>query len=412
MKTLIKNARIIDSKSEFHLKKMDILVEDGSILEIGTQIIVDAEMIIEDSDLHVSIAWTDMHANFCDPGFEHKEDIQSGCKAALAGGFANVLTMPLTFPITHNKAQIEYQKNRAQNTGVNLLPAGTITFEANGVDLSEMYDMYLSGAIAFTDDKNTLTNPDVMRRALYYSKQFNGLVISVPNDKKITREGQMNEGIMSTQLGLKGMPTLAEDLLVVRDLYLAEYCEAPIHFSCVSSAHAIDLIRKAKAKGQAVTCDVAFYSLCLNDSLLEEFDTNYKLSPPLRTEENRMALIKGLIDGTIDAIVSDHTPQNIEEKECEFDHAAFGMAGIETVFSALNHFIGSDVNMETLIEKLSYGPNEILKIQSPSISNGSKNVKLTCFSPSKKVVYSRLKSKSENNPFLNLELKGCVIDVI
>ncbi len=412
MKTLIKNARIIDSKSEFHLKKMDILVEDGSILEIGTQIIVDAEMIIEDSDLHVSIAWTDMHANFCDPGFEHKEDIQSGCKAALAGGFANVLTMPLTFPITHNKAQIEYQKNRAQNTGVNLLPAGTITFEANGVDLSEMYDMYLSGAIAFTDDKNTLTNPDVMRRALYYSKQFNGLVISVPNDKKITREGQMNEGIMSTQLGLKGMPTLAEDLLVVRDLYLAEYCEAPIHFSCVSSAHAIDLIRKAKAKGQAVTCDVAFYSLCLNDSLLEEFDTNYKLSPPLRTEENRMALIKGLIDGTIDAIVSDHTPQNIEEKECEFDHAAFGMAGIETVFSALNHFIGSDVNMETLIEKLSYGPNEILKIQSPSISNGSKNVKLTCFSPSKKVVYSRLKSKSENNPFLNIELKGCVIDVI
>lgn len=412
MKTLIKNARIIDSKSEFHLKKMDILVEDGSILEIGTQILVDAEMIVEDSDLHVSIAWTDMHANFCDPGFEHKEDIQSGCKAALAGGFANVLTMPLTFPITHNKAQIEYQKNRAQNTGVNLLPAGTITFDATGVDLSEMYDMYLSGAIAFTDDKNTLTNPDVMRRALYYSKQFNGLVISVPNDKKITRDGQMNEGIMSTQLGLKGMPTLAEDLLVVRDLYLAEYCEAPIHFSCVSSAHAIDLIRKAKAKGQAVTCDVAFYSLCLNDSLLEEFDTNYKLSPPLRTEENRMALIKGLIDGTIDAIVSDHTPQNIEEKDCEFDHAAFGMAGIETVFSALNHFIGSDVNIETLIEKLSYGPNEILKIQSPSISKGSKNVKLTCFSPSKKVVYSRLKSKSENNPFLNQELKGCVIEVI
>lgn len=412
MKTLIKNARIIDSKSEFHLKKMDILVEDGSILEIGTQILVDAEMIVEDSDLHVSIAWTDMHANFCDPGFEHKEDIQSGCKAALAGGFANVLTMPLTFPITHNKAQIEYQKNRAQNTGVNLLPAGTITFDATGVDLSEMYDMYLSGAIAFTDDKNTLTNPDVMRRALYYSKQFNGLVISVPNDKKITRDGQMNEGIMSTQLGLKGMPTLAEDLLVVRDLYLAEYCEAPIHFSCVSSAHAIDLIRKAKAKGQAVTCDVAFYSLCLNDSLLEEFDTNYKLSPPLRTEENRMALIKGLIDGTIDAIVSDHTPQNIEEKDCEFDHAAFGMAGIETVFSALNHFIGSDVNIETLIEKLSYGPNEILKIQSPSISKGFKNVKLTCFSPSKKVVYSRLKSKSENNPFLNQELKGCVIEVI
>jgi dihydroorotase len=412
MKTLIKNARIIDSKSEFHLKKMDILVEDGSILEIGTQILVDAEMIVEDSDLHVSIAWTDMHANFCDPGFEHKEDIQSGCKAALAGGFANVLTMPLTLPITHNKAQIEYQKNRAQNTGVNLLPAGTITFDATGVDLSEMYDMYLSGAIAFTDDKNTLTNPDVMRRALYYSKQFNGLVISVPNDKKITRDGQMNEGIMSTQLGLKGMPTLAEDLLVVRDLYLAEYCEAPIHFSCVSSAHAIDLIRKAKAKGQAVTCDVAFYSLCLNDSLLEEFDTNYKLSPPLRTEENRMALIKGLIDGTIDAIVSDHTPQNIEEKDCEFDHAAFGMAGIETVFSALNHFIGSDVNIETLIEKLSYGPNEILKIQSPSISKGSKNVKLTCFSPSKKVVYSRLKSKSENNPFLNQELKGCVIEVI
>lgn len=412
MKTLIKNARIIDSRSELHLKNTDILIEDGTILELGTQLQVNADTVVEDSDLHVSIAWTDMHANFCDPGFEHKEDIQSGCNAALAGGFANVLTMPLTYPVTHNKAQVEYQKNRAKHTGVNLMPAGSLTTEAAGVDMSEMYDMYLAGAIAFTDDKNTVMNADVMRRALYYTKQFNGLVISVPNDKKINREGQMNEGFMSTQLGLKGMPSLAEDLLVVRDLYLAEYCEAPIHFSCVSSAHAIDLIRKAKAKGQAVTCDVAFYSLCLNDSSLEEFDTNFKLSPPLRTEENRLALIEALKDGTIDAIVSDHTPQNIEEKDCEFDHAAFGMAGIETVFSALNHFIGSEVKLETLIEKLSSEPNKILNIKSPSISKGSKNIKLTCFSPSKKVVYAKLKSKSRNNPFLNQELKGGIIAVV
>jgi dihydroorotase len=413
MNILIKQAKIIDSNSQFNGKKMDILIENGYVTSIKSKITTDKNTkIIEGDNLHVSNGWMDMQVNFCDPGYEHKEDLNTGIKAAAAGGFTAVAITSGTNPPIHSKAQVQYIKNNTLDAIVDVYPMGTATHNREGKEISEMYDMQLAGAIAFSDDKNTITNAGTLMRALLYSKNFEGLVVTHCEDKSISHEGQMNEGEVSTKLGLKGMPALAEELMIARNIFLAEYTDAPIHISSISTKRAVDLIRDAKAKGLKITASVNAYNLALEDTALMEFDSNYKLNPPLRTKEDIEALKKGLTDGTIDAITSDHRPQDIESKDVEFDQASNGMIGLETAFGLLNTYKGK-LKLETIIEAISNNPRRILKLKESMLKEGEP-ANLTIFDTETEWKFEKkhIRSKSLNTPFIGVKFKGKVIGII
>lgn len=414
MNVLIKQALIIDPSSPHNGKTMDLLIEKGIITSIRSRINPDKDVkTIEAPQLCVSTGWLDMQAQFCDPGFEHKEDLQSGIRAAAAGGFTGVAIVPGTNPPIHSKAQVEYVKNNTSGAIVDVYPIGAITQNREGKELAEMYDMLSSGAVAFSDDKNSIANAGVLMRALLYSKNFeNGLVITHCDDKSISQDGKMNEGETSTKLGLKGIPALAEELMVARNLFLAEYTDAPIHISNVSTQRAVELVKQAKAKGLKVTASVNAYNVALNDSLLNGFDSNYKLNPPLRTKADIEAIRKGLSEGTIDVITSDHRPQDIESKDVEFDHAAYGMLGLQTAFGLINTNKGK-VKLETLIEALTTNPRAILNLQQPSIKEGEA-ANITLFDPEADYTLEKkhIVSKSRNTPFIGTTFKGKVIGII
>jgi len=355
MNVLIKSAKVIDSNSEFNGKTVDILIEKGLISEIGKTITnTNNVKEINFDDLHVSAGWFDMRANFCDPGLEYKEDLNSGLKAAAKGGFTGVMVMPDTTPENSSKSGIEYVNNKTKGNIVDALPAGSLSHNCEGKEIAEMYDMHAAGAIAFTDNKKSVKNSSLLNRALLYSQSFNGLIIDFPNDKELSHSGQINEGVVSTELGLKGIPALAEELMVTRDIYLAEYCDSRIHLSNISTEKSVALIREAKKKGLKITADVNSYHLLLDETELLHFDNYYKVTPPLRTKADIKALINGVNDGTIDVICSDHTPEDIENKQCEFDHAAFGMINLQTSFAATN--TKGKISIETHIEKITKFP--------------------------------------------------------
>lgn len=414
MNLLLKNARIIDPNSPHNGKNADVLIENGVIRAVKAGIKAEkGTKIIESGNLCVSPGWFDMQANFRDPGFEYKEDLVSGMNAAAAGGFTGVAVMPSTHPPVHTKAEVEYIVNKTVNAAspVQVHPVGCISHNRDGKDIAEMYDMHLSGAVAFSDDKRAVSNSGLLMRALLYAKNFNGLVITHCDDKSISQEGKVNEGVTSTRLGLKGMPALAEELMVARNIYLAEYTDTRIHFSSVSSARSVELIREAKAKGLEVTASVNAYHLALDETLLEEFDTNYKVTPPLRTKQDVEALRKAVADGTIDAITSDHSPEDIENKEVEFDHAAFGMLGLETAYALVNSAKGK-LRTEVLVNRLAVRPREILNIPVPVIAEGEK-ANITFFDPESEWQFEaqHIRSKSRNTPFIGTKFKGRVLGV-
>lgn len=414
MSLLLKNARIIDPQSPHNGKNVDILIENGVIKTIKAGIKTDRNIkTIESGNLHVSPGWFDMQANFRDPGFEYKEDLASGMSAAAAGGFTGVAVMPSTHPPVHTKAEVEYiiNKTTAITSPVQVHPVGCISHNLEGKDIAEMYDMHRSGAVAFSDDKKPVSNSGLLMRALLYSKNFNGLVISHCDDKSISQDGKMNEGVMNTRLGLKGIPALAEELMVARNIYLAEYTGSRIHFSSVTTTRSAELIREAKAKGLEVTASVNAHHLALDESLLEEFDTNYKVTPPLRTKADTEALRKALADGTIDAITSDHSPEDIENKEVEFDHAAFGILGLETAYALVNTNRGK-LRTETIVNRLAVRPREILNLEVPVIAEGEK-ANLTFFDPEMEWTFEskHIRSKSRNTPLIGTAFKGKVLGV-
>lgn len=414
MNLLLKNARIIDPNSPHNGKNADVLIENGVIRTIKANLKADKGMkVIESGNLHVSPGWFDMQANFRDPGHEYKEDLASGMSAAAAGGFTGVAVMPSTHPPVHTKSEVEYIINKSTNvpSPVQVHPVGCLSHNLEGKEISEMYDMHLSGAVAFSDDKKPVANSGLLMRALLYAKNFNGLVITHCDEKSISQDGKMNEGVTSTTLGLKGIPSLAEELMIARNIYLAEYTDTRIHFSSVSTARSVELIREAKAKGLEVTASVNAYHLALDDSLLEEFDTNYKVTPPLRTKADIDALRKGLADGTIDAIVSDHSPEDVENKAVEFDHAAFGMLGLETAYPLVNMH-KSRLRTEVLVNRLAVRPREILNIEVPSVTEGEK-ANITFFDPDMEWTFTSkdIRSKSRNTPLVGAKLKGKVLGV-
>ncbi|MDF2436338.1 MAG: dihydroorotase, multifunctional complex type [Bacteroidota bacterium] len=413
MNILIKQARIIDQNSPHNGKTMDVLIENGIISAVRPKINTDKNVkVIDVKNLHISAGWFDMQANFCDPGYEHKEDLQSGIRAAAAGGFTGVAVTPSTNPPIHSKAQVQYIKTNTDNAIVEVHPIGTITQNREGKELSEMYDMQLAGAIAFSDDKNAISNSGILLRALLYSKNFDALVMAHCDDKSISQDGQMNEGINSTKLGLKGIPALAEELMISRNIFLSEYTDAPLHISNVSSKGSVELIRDAKAKGLKITSSVNAYNISLDDNLLQGFDSNYKLNPPLRTKNDIDALRKGIADGTIDVITSDHRPQDIESKDLEFDHASNGMIGLESAFALINSNRGK-LKLEAIVNSLTTQPRNILKIKPVTIKE-NEAANITMFDPDMEWVFEKkhIHSKSSNTPFQGTKFKGKVIGVI
>ena len=413
MIVLIRAAKVVDPNSKYNNEVVDILVVKGIIQKIGKNLkIPKGAEIIEENGLHVSPGFFDLRVNFGDPGFEWKEDMQTGMLAAAKGGFTGVLTMPSTLPTIDTKSQVEYIQKISAGNVVNIHPAGSITKNLKGKELTEMYDMHRSGALAFTDDKNSIQHAGIMKLALLYTKNFGGIIMNQANDKSISKDGQMNEGVTSTFLGLKGIPSLAENLMIARDIKLVEYTEGRLHFSCISTASSVELIRAAKKQGLNITADVAIHNLILDETECEGFDTRYKVNPALRTQKDIKALFKGLKDGTIDAICTDHTPQDIENKKIEFDNAEFGIIGLQTAFS-LACQLEQEIGLEEIICKMAINPRKILGLETPEV-NIEKAANLCLFNPFTEWTLKEtdILSKSKNTPFIGKILKGKIVAIV
>lgn len=397
---------ILDPQSKLYGEVADLLVVKGKILELGKKIKTSDKktITINAAGQHLSPGLFDLNVNFGDPGFETKEDVSTGAAAAAAGGFTGIALMPNTQPPIHSKAEVSYLVNRAKNNLVDMYPLGCISHNCEGKELAEMFDMQQSGAIAFTDGHKPVSNAGLMSRALLYTKSFNGLIFSRPEDQDIAGKAKMNEGVMSTYLGMKGNPSLAEELMVSRDIYLAQYNDARVHFSTISTANSVDLIRKAKKAGVKVTCDVAAHALVLLEDLLEGFNSNYKVKPPLRTKTDQKALMAGLRDGTIDAIVSQHTPHEIEFKNVEFEIASYGITGLQTAFPIA---IKAGLSPEQIVEKMAINPRNILGLPIPILEIGnSANFILFDTQEQWKFDEHTNYSRSENSPFFGEKLTG------
>ncbi|WP_018478338.1 dihydroorotase [Pontibacter roseus] len=412
MKILLKAVQIYHLTSAFHLQRQNILIQDGMIAYIGPDS-READKILELDGMCVSAGWVDMHASVGEPGLEHKEDIESLAEAAAAGGFTDVLCLPNVQPVVQSKGAINFLRTKSAYLPVNLLPTGAVTVDAQGKELTEMIDLQRAGAVAFTDGTKPLQGAEVIVKALQYLQPFDGLLMNRPEHTRLTEYGQMHEGITSTRLGMKGIPSLAEEVMVTRDLQLLAYTGGRLHFSLVSSAQAIEAIRQAKAQGLQVTCDVASYQVAYTDATISAFDTNFKVSPPFRSSEDVAAIKQGLHDGTIDALVSAHQPHDTESKKLEFDLAEFGIINLETAFAVANTALANAVSLETIISKLTAAPRHILRLLMPGIAEGEKAC-LTLFHPHLKWTPTEvgLKSKSKNSPFLGQELTGKVIGII
>lgn len=369
--------------------------------------------IIEGKGHCVSIGWFDMKANFRDPGHEQKEDIFSGMKAAAAGGFTGVAIMPSTHPALQTKADIEYIVNKSRSHLVDVHPVGALSLNRDGKEMTEMFDMKQAGAVAFTDDKRSVMDAGLMMRSLLYAKNIETLIIAFADDRTISGKNVMNESLNSIYFGMKGSPSLGEDLLVQRDIKLCEYTGGKIHFSTLSSAGAVDLIRKAKKTGLAVTAEVCAHQLCFDDAALGDYDTNYKVKPPYRTKDDIKALIKGLEDGTIDAICSDHSPEDIESKDVEFEFANYGILGLETAFASAHTQLHKKLSLAAIVDKFTSRPRQIFNIAIPEIKEGVV-ANLTVFNPDVEWTFAKqhIHSKSANTPFLNHKFKGRAVAVI
>lgn len=324
MEIIIRSARILDTGSPFHNQVKDILISNGKIKKIGSKLQnMSKAKEVKADNLHVSLGWFDLNTFLADPGYEQKETIETGCAAAAFGGFTHICCMPNTQPVTQTKAQIEYVLRKSADEIVSVHPLGAVSENTDGKDLAEMYDMYSAGAIAFSDGMKASANAGMVERALLYVKAFDGLIMNHPEEKSVSKNGAMNEGVTSTRLGLPGAPALAEEISVSRDLYILEYTGSKLHLLDISLKRNVELIRNAKKKGLKISSSVNAYNLLLDETAVAGYNTNCKVNPHLRSKEDIAALIKGVADGTIDTITSAHHPHDEEGKKLEFDKADF-----------------------------------------------------------------------------------------
>ena len=408
MNLVIRKAKIIDPKSPFHNQTVDVKITNGVIDAIGNSVSNDANyQEFQQEGLHLSQGWFDTSVSLGEPGFEDRETIANGLIVAAKSGFTGIALQPNSHPIIDNQSQVHFVKQKAVNSATDLYPIGALTKNSEGKDLAELYDMKNAGAVAFGDYGKSLSNANLLKIGLQYVQDFDGLVIAFAQDETIKGNGVVNEGVVSTRLGLKGIPNLAEELIIARNLFLLEYTGGKLHIPTVSTAKSVALIKEAKAKGLAVTCSVAVHHLVLTDETLEGFDTRYKVSPPLRTEADRQALLTGVIDNTIDCITSDHNPMDIEHKKMEFDLAKNGTIGLESAFGALLTVLP----LEKVIEKLTSG-DIVLNIEKQVIDINSK-ANLSLFEIDSNWTFSKeaILSKSKNSAFLGQPMQGKALGI-
>ncbi len=410
MKVLIKQAKLISPHSPLNGQIKDILIEDGLIKKIQDSIKGEADHVIAEKGLCASIGWIDLFADFADPGFEFRETIESGAKAAAAGGFTDVLLIPNTQPVADNKAQIDYSIQKGKAVAVTIHPLAAITKKTEGKELAEMYDMQQSGAVAFSDGIHPVQNAGILLKALQYVKTVDGLIIQVPDDTSIGANGLMNEGLVSTQMGLPGKPAMAEELMVARDIKLTRYADSKLHFTGVSSPKSLEYIKRAKEGGIRISCSITPYQAFFCDEDVKQYDTNLKLNPPLRNRADMMAIRKNLLEGSIDCIASHHLPQHWDNKACEFEYARSGMVGLETMFPAL---MTIGLSAEDFVQMQSINTRKLLGLPVPEIKEGE-TACLSLFVPDTEFTFEEnmIRSKSKNSAFLGRNLRGRVVGII
>lgn len=382
------------------------MVEDGKLAQLGSISEAADAQVVDMPGLCVSPGWVDLFANFCDPGQEYKETLETGTAAAAAGGYTQVMVLPNTQPALHAKTQVEYVVQKSRGLPVQVLPIGAISKNCEGKDLAEMYDMHASGAVAFSDGTHPVQSSQVLLKALQYVKAFDGVVIQVPDDTSLTKTGLVHEGIVSTQLGLPGKPAIGEQLMVARDLELLRYTGSRLHFTGVSTASSLDLIKKAKAEGLPVTCSVTPYHLHFTDDSLRQYDTNLKVNPPLRLQADVDALRQGVLDGTVDCIASHHQPHEYDSKACEFEYAKYGMEGLESCFGAIKAALPT-IAPDTIVRLFSLNAADIFGLEIPVIAEGQPAA-LSLYLPDAEWVFAKtdIRSANSNNAFIGKKLTG------
>ena len=408
MNLILRKAKIIDAKSTFHNQIVDVEIADGIFKNIGKNLESKNDFKeIELDNLHISQGWFDTSVCFGEPGFEDRETIANGLNVAAKSGFTGVALQPNSSPIIDNQSQINFVKSKANGFATELFPIGALTNNSEGKDLAELFDMKNAGAVAFGDYNKNIDNANLLKIALQYASDFDGLVIAFSQEPNIKGSGVVNEGIVSTRLGLKGIPALAEELQIAKNLFILEYTGGKLHIPTISTAKSAQLIREAKAKKLNVTCSVSVHHLVLTDEKLETFDSRFKVSPPLRIESDRKALIEAVKDGTIDVITSDHNPMDIEHKKMEFDLAKNGTIGLESAFGTLLTVLP----IEIIVEKLISG-RELFSITENTIEL-NKKANITLFSTEGNYIFSKenILSKSKNSAFLGTEIKGKVYGI-
>jgi dihydroorotase len=410
MNVLLKAAKIVDpANPDLHRKKRDIHIKNGTIQKIGSNISPMGKVrIIEKKNLHVSAGWFDSSVSFGEPGFEERETIANGLMTASRSGFTALVLNPNTHPVPDSSSDIIFLKSASSSQPATLYPLGSLSVKSEGRNLAELYDMHKAGAVGFYDFKKPVKNANLLKIALLYAQNFHGLIMSFPLDSQIAAQGIVNEGKQSVRLGLKGIPALAEELQIARDLYILEYTGGRLHIPTISSSNAVKLIADAKKKGLDVSCSVALHNLYATDETLAEFDTNFKTMPPLRTQTDAKTLARGVRDGTIDFVTSDHSPMDIEEKRVEFDNAAYGTLGLESAFGTLLKLYDLDKTISLLTKgRARFGIPEI-KIKEGNAAD------LALFDPNPVYTFSQehLLSTSKNSLFIGSELKGKVFGTI
>ena len=411
MNILLQQVTIADPNSPHNGNKKDILIVDGIIKAIDNKLNAENAQAFKAGDAIVTPGWIDIFAHACDPGYEFRETLETCAEAAAAGGFTRIFTMPDTNPFVDNKTQVEYIKQKSENLKVQIYPLGSISKKREGKELAEMYDMQQSGAVAFTDGLQPVQHAGLFLKALQYVKTFNGIVIQVPQDKSINASGLMNEGIVSTRLGLQGVPSIAEELIIARDIELLQYTDSALHITGITTEKSIELIKAAKEKGLNISCSVTPYHLFFCDEDLQTYDTNLKVNPPLRKRSDMLALRKAVTDGYVDCIASHHMPQDWDSKTCEFEYAKPGMIGLQTAYAVVQTVLPG-LSPEQIARLFSLNARKLFRLDESGIREGQK-AELTLFNTTAFTLKKeKIKSKSQNSAFINIPLHGNVIGIV
>ena len=408
MSIILKSAKVINAESKYNGTKQDILISEGKIVKIAKSIEIDMAKVIKIENLHVSVGWLDSSVSFGEPGYEERETIENGALVASKSGFTDIVLNPNTDPVLDKQTDISFVKLKSKNASCSIHPLGALSISSKSVSMAELFDMRNAGAVGFYDFKKPVKSSNLLKTSLLYSQSFDSLIMSFPLDESISKNGIINEGVISLNYGIKGIPNFSEEVQINRDLQILEYTGGRLHIPTISTKKSVELIKNAKSKGLKVTCSVAIHNLIFNETKLKDFDTRFKVLPPLRSEDDRLALVEAVDKGIIDLVTSDHTPIDVENKKTDIDNSKFGTIGLESFFGSLLTIF----SLEKTIEILTRG-KDIFKIEKTTLNEGSL-AKLSLFTVSDEYEFSKenILSKSKNSAFLGLKMKGKPLGII